>query len=520
MDSGILLTLAGYPTAQPSSSVSTEICQSQQPILCGAFSALLEDAVKTTHDEQAPELSDAGNPIEPPIGIAAGAPATGTSVIEIVMAARFQVPVTHEATVPVDDKTESLPTETARMTPNLAPAPTPAPISPPTAPTIQNIEPMPPLPQGPTTTMAPDNSTVGHEPMAVNPAPSMTTDSFNVPLPQPTLDQDRSSNVPAAQGESPTTTQLPIRHDRGAPANRAPVFLEQPPDASTLPGMRPPSCPISDHAASPPVEHQESADLLPAAYRNGAVQSLERPSTDNRSSSMLQEQRAQETTLPGPSLSVRVGEQSAGAGQDPFGASAQGKEDGALFQSNTSGASEPVMRGTQPPLFIDQFMLVRQSPPPPQGTGSPVGASATDQLKLAQGFLDGNHPVTATSTPGMAQTVRLELPSHGSGPLNVRISMADQTVHTQFTTDRSDLGSLLLMRQDQLQQSLTKAGLELGQFQVHINQEGRQETFSDRQFRRHDGALGQQSASQDQNSQRQDRERPSYRPTRALSLFA
>ncbi len=516
MDSGILLTLAGYPTAQPSSSVSAEICQPQQPILCGAFSALLKDAVKTTHDEQAPALSDVGNPIELPVAIAAGAPATGTSLIEIVTAALDQAPAAHETAAPVDDTTESLPTATAKMTPNLAldlaptPAPTPTPISSPKTPTIQ----------GPATTMAPDNSTVGHETMAVNPAPSMTTDSFNVPLPQPTLDQDRSSNVPAAQGESPTMTQLPIRHDRGASANRAPVCLEQPSDASTLPGMRPPSFPISDHAVSPPVEHQESGDLLPAAYRNGTVQLLERLSTDIRSSSMLQEQRAQETTLPGQSLSVRVGEQSAGAGQDPFGASAQGKEDGALFQSNTSGASEPVMRAKQPPLFIDQFMLVRQSPPPPQGTGSPVGASATDQLKLAQGFLDGNHPVTATSTPGMAQTVHLELPSHGSGPLNVRISMADQTVHTQFTTDRSDLGSLLLMRQDQLQQSLTKAGMELGQFQVHINQEGRQETFSDRQFRRHDGALGQQSASQDQDSQREDRERPSYQPTRALSLFA
>jgi len=125
-----------------------------------------------------------------------------------------------------------------------------------------------------------------------------------------------------------------------------------------------------------------------------------------------------------------------------------------------------------------------------------------------------------TSMSGMAQTVHLELPSHGSGPLNVRISMTDQTVHTQFTTDRNDLGALLLTRQDQLQQTLIKSGLELGQFQVHVNQEGRQDTLPDRQSRRNDGAADQQPASQNHNPQTHDRDRPNHHPVRRLSLFA
>jgi flagellar hook-length control protein FliK len=120
----------------------------------------------------------------------------------------------------------------------------------------------------------------------------------------------------------------------------------------------------------------------------------------------------------------------------------------------------------------------------------------------------------------MSQTIHLELPSHDSGPLNVRISMMDQTVHTQFTTDRNDLGALLFMRQDQLQQNLIKSGLELGQFQVHVNQEGRQDALPDRQSRRNDGTPEQQLASQDHNPQAQDRDRPNHRPLRALSLFA
>lgn len=98
--------------------------------------------------------------------------------------------------------------------------------------------------------------------------------------------------------------------------------------------------------------------------------------------------------------------------------------------------------------------------------------------------------------------------------------MTDQTVHTQFTTDRNDLGALLFMRQDQLQQNLAKSGLELGQFQVHIDQQGRQEALPDRQSRRNGGASEQQPASQDHNQQAQDRERPNHRSSRALSLFA
>ena len=98
--------------------------------------------------------------------------------------------------------------------------------------------------------------------------------------------------------------------------------------------------------------------------------------------------------------------------------------------------------------------------------------------------------------------------------------MTDQMVHTQFTTDRSDLGAILIGRQDQLQQSLTKSGLELGQFQVHVNQEGRQEAFPDRQSRRNGEASEQQQAAQGQSEQSHDQERPNYRSTRALSLFA
>jgi hypothetical protein len=170
--------------------------------------------------------------------------------------------------------------------------------------------------------------------------------------------------------------------------------------------------------------------------------------------------------------------------------------------------------------FNGQFTSVQQAQSSTKGESSSGVTPEADHLKMAQTLLGEDHSATMTSASGKAQVVHMELPSHDSGPLSVRISMTDQTVHTQFTTDRNDLGALLFTRQDQLQQSLTKSGMELGQFQVHIDQRGQQEAFPDRQPRRNGGASEQQPASQDHNQESQDRERPNHRPSRVLSLFA
>ena len=169
-------------------------------------------------------------------------------------------------------------------------------------------------------------------------------------------------------------------------------------------------------------------------------------------------------------------------------------------------------RDNQFPFFSGQFTSARQAQPSTDGESSSVVTPSA--------LLGKDHSATMTSVPGKAQAVHVELPSHNSGPLSVRISMTDQTVHTQFTTDRNDLGALLMGRQDQLQQNLTKSGLELGQFQVHIDQQSQQETLQDRQSRRNGGASEHQSASQNHNQQAQDRDRANHRPSRVLSLFA
>jgi flagellar hook-length control protein FliK len=139
---------------------------------------------------------------------------------------------------------------------------------------------------------------------------------------------------------------------------------------------------------------------------------------------------------------------------------------------------------------------------------------------MTQAFLGEDHSATMMSGPRTAQTVHLELPSHDSGPLSVRISMTDQTVHTQFTTDRSDLGQFLLTRQDQLQQNLTKSGLELGQFQVHIDYHGQQEAPPEWQSRRQGEAREDNRPPHQAEQQDQDRKQQHARSTQALSVFA
>lgn len=90
-----------------------------------------------------------------------------------------------------------------------------------------------------------------------------------------------------------------------------------------------------------------------------------------------------------------------------------------------------------------------------------------------------------TSAPVRGQTGHVKLPSHDSHPLSERTSMRDQSVHTLFIADRNDLGTLLPVRRDHCQHKVTTFVLEIGQFQVHIDQRDQQKSLSDRQSRGH-----------------------------------
>jgi Flagellar hook-length control protein FliK len=484
-------------------SALSEKGQLQQPAQSGTFSATLKDAAQNISREKASEYSESDDPIEPIPSPDAEKQPVIALVMEGTLAATSLAPDLQVVSSPEAGH--------AARTQNVQRS------------SLPGVESVLPLSQNASQVEIQGAAAEGQK-GAVSEAVSPTrADGFSGSVLQPTIVPGQSGEAPAMtpkQTVSQTTGDSPVWSGRVAQADFSFGPINQPSSHSLAPSTLPQDSPISDQGTIPLMEHQEARNVLAAAYANGGGQSLERPGTGIQPSAVIQEQEAEETTLLGQPLTVPVVGDSEGRGQDPFGADAQGTEGGAFFHEMDSGASELATHETQSSFFNGQFASARQAQSSVNGERVSALSPPVDQLKTAQAPLGEAHVENITSASGKAQTVHLELPSHNSGPLSVRISMTDHTVHTQFTTDRNDLGAFLFMRQDQLQQNLAKSGLELGQFQVHIDQQGRQEALPDRQSRRNGGGFEQQPAPQDHHQQAQDRDRPAHRPSRALSLFA
>jgi flagellar hook-length control protein FliK len=500
MNIGFLIPPSDCSSTSTSSSAVSEKGPLPQPAQGGTFSALLKDVAQNLSDEQLPPFSNSDDPIGPALSTEVDGQATGVALSGIAVASFVVVQNLPAAACPVDGKAESLEGSTKIQE--------------------QSTESIPLLPQGVTVVALSDNRTMGTESLPVDPLKLVTLDSSIDSLPRPVLDLDRSGEASARQEGARATEGLPTRNDRSALVALAPVYPEQQSGNQPLAAKMPPSSLITDQEPSPVKEDQGGKIVLPTASVNAGTQSLDRLSAGIQPSAMVQEQGAQATTLPGQSLLVSMTGVSEGGEQAPFGADAQGAGDGTFFRFGESGTPESATRGNQSQFFNGQFASALQAQSSAPGEGSPVVTPAADRLKMTQAFLGEDHSAAMTSASGKVQSVHVQLPSHDSTPLSVRISMTDQTVHTQFTTDQNDLGALLFARQEQLQQSLAKSGLELGQFQVHIDQRNQQESLPDRQSRRNGEAPEQQTASQDRNQQAQDRERQNQRSPRALSLFA
>lgn len=475
MDIGPFIPSADYAAASASVNALGENGQHQQPAQSGMFSAVLKDLTQDLSEEPLTPFSTADDPIEPALSTEARDHATGIMLSGIDVVAFFQAQAVHEVKWPAADTGE--------------------PVQNSTGVTAQSIESDPLLSQD-------------------------LTDSSTGWLLQPVLDHVQLSEIAATHATSRALDAPPIRNDQGTLADLPPALLKQSPDILVLPSIPPPGSSVSGQTPVPLLEGQGEQNPLPAVSVKEVLHSLDRPSTEVQLSVKLQEQVIEEPALMGRPVSASVIGVSGGSGQNSFETDAQGAGEGTFFDSGENGTPESVMRDNQSSFLNSQLMSARQAQSSIDGERSSGVTPPTDQLKTAQAFLGEDHSAMITSASGKAQVVHVELPSHDSGPLSVRISMTDQLVHTQFTTDRNELGALLFTRQDQLQQNLAKSGLELGQFQVHIDQQGRQEALPDRQSRRNGGGFEQQPSPQDQNQQAQDRDRPTHRPSRALSLFA
>lgn len=86
-------------------------------------------------------------------------------------------------------------------------------------------------------------------------------------------------------------------------------------------------------------------------------------------------------------------------------------------------------------------------------------------------------PVAALPTEPAAvspvQSLRLEVERPDLGGVQVRVVLADQTVHAKVTTGQVEVRDFLVARQDQLAVGLKASGLEMGEFQVDVDPRGR-----------------------------------------------
>ena len=503
MDIEIRTPSADRSGASLHSSAVSEKGQLQQSVQSGTFSVTLKDAAQNISREKVSGHSESNDPIEP----LPSSDAEKQAVIALVMGGGL-VPTSLALDLQVVSSPEDGHVE---RTQNVQSSSSPG------------VEPALSLPQNVSQVEIQGAGAEGQAGAVSETILSTSTDGRSGSALQPTIVPGQSGEASAMtpkQTVSRTMGESLVWNGPVAQADLSSDPLNQPASHSLAPSTLPQDSPISDQETIPLMEHQGARNVLAAAYMNGGGQSLERPGRGNQPSAVIQEQEAEETTLLGqPLMALAVGD-SEGRGQDPFGADPQGREGEVFFHAMDSGALELATHDNQSSFLNSQFASARQSLLSTQGEGSTVATSVGDSLKTTQAFLGEAHPAITTLPSGKAQVVHMELPSPDSSPLSVRISMTDQTVHAQFTTDRNELGALLFTQQDQLQSNLAKSGLELGQFQVHVDQQGKQEALPDRQSRRNGETSEQQSTSRDQHQQAQDRERSTPRPSHALSLFA
>jgi flagellar hook-length control protein FliK len=86
-------------------------------------------------------------------------------------------------------------------------------------------------------------------------------------------------------------------------------------------------------------------------------------------------------------------------------------------------------------------------------------------------------PVTAVQseplTPPTRPSIQVEVHPGEVGPVQVRVALADQTVHASVTTQRAEVREFLVTNQGRLEAGLNASGLTMGEFQVDVDSRGR-----------------------------------------------
>jgi Flagellar hook-length control protein FliK len=198
----------------------------------------------------------------------------------------------------------------------------------------------------------------------------------------------------------------------------------------------------------------------------------------------------------------------------------QGKEEGLKWFSRADLQSAEVSRLPQQ-SGAEPLGSGHQSLPYPQSQG---GAPSNSQSVSAPAVPPSSQtnrlsPDLETAPVPLTQAVQFDLAPADFGQLRVRVVLSDHTVHTRMSTDRAELGQMLTSQQEQLSTQLTVAGLDLGRFQVQVDQErsnhSGQEWPSQAQ-----GGPSQQQRNHRQQEPSHEAPLPIQKRTGMLSLFA
>lgn len=199
----------------------------------------------------------------------------------------------------------------------------------------------------------------------------------------------------------------------------------------------------------------------------------------------------------------------------------QRKDEGLKWFSRADLQSAEVSSRRPDPSSVEPLDAGRQDLSVAQGQG---GAPSTGKSAPAHASAPSPQASRLSPDPEAApapttHSVQFDLAPADFGQLRVRLVLADQTVHTHMSTDRAELGQMLTSQQEQLTTQLSGAGLDLGRFQVQVDQERSNQPGQEWQSQAQGGA-SQQQRDQRQQDRTQDVPAPAQARTGMLSLFA
>ncbi|MCX5724608.1 MAG: flagellar hook-length control protein FliK [Nitrospirae bacterium] len=234
-------------------------------------------------------------------------------------------------------------------------------------------------------------------------------------------------------------------------------------------------------------------------------------------------QRNMQTESPTAQTAAVVSAQTQGEGQGFQNATdGQKKDEGLKWLSRVDLQSAEVSprQSQQPGVEAHDSGLQYQSAPPGQG-GTPANSrSAPASVAPPASLTSRLSPEPETAPVPGSHSVQFDLAPSDFGQLRVRVVLSDQTIHTHMSTDRAELGQMLTNQQEQLSAQLSSAGLDLGRFQVQVDQGSTGQSGQEWQSQAQGGRSQEQRESRQQDLQEDAPVPAKASRSGALSLFA